>query len=133
MTESAALHEADLGKDAVVEPDGRGTLQIADKVVERIAAHTAALVDGVVEIGSGLDKLVGRRLPKASGDVHGDRVRVSVDIAVQWPFDVADVAREVRREVAAAIAGLAGMRVLGVDVSVSRIERQVVARQGRVQ
>lgn len=116
----------------MTEPGARGTLQIADKVVERISTHTAFLVDGVVEVGSGLDTLVGRRLPRASSDVHGDRVRVSVDIAVQWPYDVAAVAREVRRDVSAAVSQLAGMRVLGVDVSVSRIERQTVTARRRV-
>lgn len=133
MTESGTLDETDTATRVDSEPGARGTLQIADKVVERIAAHTASLVDGVVEVGSGLDKFVGRRLPKASGDVHGDRVRVSVDIAVRWPLDVADVARVVRRDVSVAVSQLAGMQVLGVDVSVSRIEGQRVAPRRRVQ
>ena len=133
VTEPAA--GSTTGTDAGVgTPAGeRGSLQIADNAVARIAGHTAALVDGVVPTGSGLDKLVGRRLPKASSDVHGNRVRVSVDIAVEWPRSVAEVARTVRSDVHQALSHLAGMRVLGVDVSVSRIERKSTTSTRRVQ
>lgn len=127
MTETAAPSRT--GTDA----GERGSLHVADKAVERIAAHTASLVDGVVQTRSGLDKLVGRSLPKASSDVHGDRVRISVDIAVLWPLSVADVARAVRRDVQAAVSYLTNMRVLGVDVSVSHIERRAAGPTRRVQ
>lgn len=117
----------------VEEPGARGGLSIEDNVVERIATHTASLVDGVVQTGSGLGKLVGRRLPKASSDVHGNRVRITLDIAVRWPSSAADVARAVRHDVSEAVGRLAGMQVLGVDVSVSRIERAARSTVRRVQ
>lgn len=129
----AVTSSPDAGTQVGSDPGERGSLQVADKAVDRIAAHTAALVDGVVAIRSGLDKLVGRRLPKVSSDVHGDRVRISVEIAVAWPMSVADVARTVRHDVHAAVSHLAAMRVLGVDVSVSQIERRTVAPTRRVQ
>ncbi|MDQ3627981.1 MAG: Asp23/Gls24 family envelope stress response protein [Actinomycetota bacterium] len=133
MTDTADTRTPDAGATAGTDAGERGSLQVAAKAIERIATHTAALVDGVLSTESGLDKLVGRGLPKASSDVHGDRVRINVDIAVQWPRSVADVARAVRRDVHAAVSHLAGMRVLGVDVSVAHIERQAVAPRRRVQ
>jgi len=133
VNETAAPSRTDVGTGAGTDAGERGSLQVADKAVEHIAAHTASLVDGVVQTRSGLDKLVGRSLPKASSDVHGDRVRISVEIAVQWPLSVADVARAVRRDVHAAVSHLTDMRVLGVDVSVSQIERRTVAPTRRVQ
>ncbi len=133
MTEVTATSRPDARPNVGPDPGERGSLWVADKAVERIATHTAALVDGVVQTRSGLDKLVGRRLPKASSDVHGDRVRISVDIAVQWPLSVADVARAVRDDVHAAVSHLAAMRVLGVDVSVLQVERRTAAPTRRVQ
>lgn len=115
------------------DPGSRGSLQVADRVIDRIATHSATGVAGVVVTGGTLGKLVGRRLPKAASEIHGDRVRVSVDIAVAWPLDVADVAATVRRDVARAVTDLAGMRVLGVDVSVAALEHPTSAPRRRVQ
>lgn len=114
------------------DPGCRGGLDIADKVIDKIAARTASTVSGVVRTGSGLDRLVGRALPHASSAVIGDRVRISVDIAVGWPLDLAEVSRTVRDAVHRDVTDLAGMHVLGVDVSVSRVEHQHATTQRRV-
>lgn len=117
---------------AADDPGGRGSLDIADKVVDKIAKRTASTVDGVVRTGSGLGQLVGRSLPSASCTVTGDRVRISLDIAVAWPLDLAEVSGSVRDAVGRDVTALAGMHVLGVDVSVSRVEHPSATSQGRV-
>lgn len=100
----------------------RGGLTIAGKVVDRIAVHRSSRVTGVVESGSTLDGLVGRRLPRASSEVLGNTARVSVSVAVAWPLDLAEVAATVRDEVGRTVTELTGMRAVTVDVVVAGVE-----------
>jgi uncharacterized alkaline shock family protein YloU len=104
------------------DPGTRGKLTIADRVVDKIAGRAALDVDGVVVSGSGLDKVVGRRLPKVTTRTRGAQTRVGVDIAVEWPRSAAEVAAQVRSAVSEAVTGYAGLKVLAVDVSVVRLE-----------
>ena len=115
------------------DPGRRGSLSIADKVIDKLAEQATVAVDGVVPTGSGLEKFVGRQLPKVSSSVRGDQARVNVDIAVRWPMPLADVAADVRSAVAGVVTSLAGLDVTAVDVSVSRIEQTVATPMRRVQ
>ena len=60
------------------EPGQRGSITIADGVVEHNARLVANEVNGVATVGSGLDKVVGRQYPKAAADVAGSRARLNV-------------------------------------------------------
>ncbi|MEP6526849.1 MAG: Asp23/Gls24 family envelope stress response protein [Nocardioidaceae bacterium] len=112
MTESTAL-----------DPGQRGNLTIADRAINKLASHAASSVVGVVESGSTLDKLVGRRLPRTASDVRGQLTRVGVEIAVEWPLPLSEVAKNVQSAVAQAVSSLSGLTVVAVDVSVSRVEK----------
>lgn len=115
------------------DPSTRGDLVIADRVVDKIARRAALGVTGVVHSGSGLDKMVGRQLPKVSANTRGDQTRVGVDIAVAWPRSAADVASHVRAAVSDAVSEYAGLKVVAVDVAVTRIDPARSATRARVQ
>lgn len=106
-----------------VDPAQRGTLSIADRVIDKMAAEAASSVDGIVRTGSTLEKFVGRKLPKASSTVRGDQARVRVDVAVLWPMPLAQVAADVRSSVSDTVTRLAGLNVSAVDVTVDRVEQ----------
>lgn len=99
----------------------RGRLVIADRVVERIAAKAAVDVPGVVPVGSGLAGLVGARLPKADARIGGQRVRVKVQIAAQWPTPLPTLTRQVRDAVTGQITRLVGYTVDSVDVEAADV------------
>lgn len=105
-----------------VEPVDRGTLTVADRVIDKLAAHAATFVEGVVPAGSTLDRLAGRQLPRATSQVRGRQARVGVQIAVAWPQPLADTAGEVRTTVTQELTRLSGPTVVAVDVTVDRVE-----------
>lgn len=97
----------------------RGSLRIADKVVERIARQSALENGRVVAVGGRLEQVVGNRYPRVSANVAGDRVRVDLEIAITWPAPADDVSREVRTAVSERVGELTGMQVDAVDVRVA--------------
>jgi len=118
----ATTPSPDLSTDPSSGTDERGRLDIAGRAIERIATHAAGRVVGVTSSGSGLDRIVGRRLPRASSTVAGDTVRLSLDLALSWPGSAGTVARQVRTEVAQQVGQLTGLSVAAVDVTIARFE-----------
>ncbi len=116
-----------------VDAGQRGSLTVADRVIDKLAEQAATQVPGVVSSGSSLDMLVGRRLPRVSSDVRGGQTRVDVEIAVQWPMALGDVATSVRSAVTDAVTAYAGLTVVAVDVTVARVEQTVGADTRRVE
>lgn len=108
----------------------RGSLTIADTVVEKIAVIASGGVDGVAEVGSRMERRVGRGFPRAQARVAGDRVRISVEIAVIWPAVLATVAKEVRDRVTTQVGSSVGYQVDAVDVTAGRVVA-AVAREVR--
>lgn len=70
---------------------------------------------------TGLDRVTGRDLPRVQVHVRGDRVRAELDIAVDWPRPLAEVAAAVRGRVRDRLDALSGLRVDAVDVRVPTI------------
>ena len=104
------------------DPAGeRGSLELAPRVVTRIAELSALQVAHVVRSSEGLERLVGRALPRASASLDRDRVRLEVDVAVQCPCPVEEVAAQVRRHVGAETARLTGLLVRSTEVTVHAI------------
>ncbi len=134
MTDSAAT-TAPLGDDpgqaahgpagasghALAEPGDRGRLEIAEKVVERVAAFAAGEVRGVRRVGSGIEGVVGRRYPKAKAEVAGRHAKVRLDIAVAWPSPLGQTASAVRDRVREQLESLVGFTVDAVDVTVASV------------
>ncbi len=116
-----------------IEPADRGTLTVTDRVLDKLAAHAATFVDGVVPAGSPLDKLAGRQLPRASSQVRGRQARVDLQIAVAWPKPLAQTADQVRVTVTRELTRLSGLHVVAVDVRVARVEHQAASSGRRVE
>ncbi|MEO3938954.1 Asp23/Gls24 family envelope stress response protein [Dermatophilaceae bacterium Soc4.6] len=108
-------------RSALAEPSERGRTVIARAVVEHIAVRAAADVEGVEPAGAGLEKVLGRRYPKANADVAGGRAGLRLDIAVAWPHPLADVCGQVRDTVMARVGELTGLRVDTVDVTAANV------------
>lgn len=103
------------------EPGQRGSLEVRDRVVERLAQRAALDTPGVTPRGAKLAGLSGRELPRVQVQVKGGRVRAAVELAVAWPTPCTTVAAAVRSEVTTVLRDLAGLGVDAVDVTVSTV------------
>jgi len=103
------------------QPAERGRLDIAERVVERVAGIAACEVSGVHPVGSGLEGVVGRQYPKVKAEMAGGHARINLDIAVTWPMPLAATAAEVRRHVGDRLTSLLGLTIDAVDVTVATV------------
>jgi uncharacterized alkaline shock family protein YloU len=115
------------------DPAERGRLDVADRVVERVAGIAACEVSGVRSVGSGLEGVVGRQYPKVRAQVAGGHARVQLDIAVDWPVPLASTAAQVRDHVRDRLTTLVGLAVDAVDVTVATIAPAAASEHRRVQ
>lgn len=99
-------------------PEERGSLIVAPRVVERIAAIAASEVPGVVPSESVIAQLTSRSLPRADVRLAGRRARIEVSVAAAWPVPLGAVAAAVRDRVTEQVSGLASLTVDGVSVEV---------------
>ena len=105
----------------MAEPGDRGSLTIKDKVATRIVELAALDAPHVVRHSKGLASLTGRDLPRAVVDMTPAHPRVDVDIAVEWPSEVAAVARDVRGRVSSELDRLIGRQPSRVNVRVQEV------------
>ncbi|WP_432513212.1 hypothetical protein [Kineococcus sp. SYSU DK001] len=139
--------------ETTADPGDRGRLVVADRVVVRVAAAAAATVPGSVRtrdadaartgadrsvgarvgarVGTAVDSVLNRSYPVAECTRAGNRVRVGVQVAAQWPTPAADLAARVRTEVVDQLSRLAGVVVDSCDVTVADYVRSR-PRGGRV-
>lgn len=117
----------------LAKPNERGRTVIENAVLEHIASHAALEVPGVAATGSDLEKLIGRRLPKADAHIAGSRARVLVEVAIAWPHSLATVAAAVREHVTERLVELTGLDVDAVDVEVARVIHTTEPERRRVQ
>ncbi|GHD35125.1 hypothetical protein GCM10010313_82220 [Streptomyces violarus] len=119
---SAGAGELDRPLSAV--PAGeRGATRIADRVVAKIASQAAREAVGTPPRDAGR--------PSASVVVHHEVAHVRVHVELDYPCDVGDRCRQVRRQVVERVATLAGMEVPEVVVQVERLH--LVAGPGAAQ
>ncbi|MEV5433011.1 Asp23/Gls24 family envelope stress response protein [Streptomyces sp. NPDC052701] len=115
------------------DPGARGRTTIADGVVEKIAALAARDVDGVHAMGSGLSRTFGAvrdRVPGGAKSVtRGVKAEVGevqaaldLEIVVEYGVPIADVAREVRENVIAAVERMTGLEVVEVNIAVGDVK-----------
>ena len=100
--------------------------------MERIATFAAGEVPGVQHTGSYLDSVIGHQYPSADAQVAGDRVKVSIDLAVVWPSPLAATAKSVRDRVRHQLHDLAGLNVDRVDVTVAKVTQHEPQPERRV-
>jgi uncharacterized alkaline shock family protein YloU len=132
-TETPAARRSPLAKRSGGDPGSRGRTTIADGVVEKIAGLAARDVDGVHAMGSGLSRTFGAvrdRVPGGTKSVaRGVKAEVGevqaaldLEIVVEYGVSIADVAREVRENVIAAVERMTGLEVVEVNIAVSDVK-----------
>jgi uncharacterized alkaline shock family protein YloU len=105
------------------EGGDRGGLIIADKVVEKVAAHA---ISGVAHATGAPRRVLGVSVGNVSddtrarvnADVDGDVASVTVDLAVEWPTPVRGVVEDVRRRIRDDVYRITGVTVQQVDIEV---------------
>ncbi|MEV6958317.1 Asp23/Gls24 family envelope stress response protein [Streptomyces sp. NPDC051207] len=115
------------------DPASRGRTTIADGVVEKIAGLAARDVVGVHAMGSGISRTFGAvrdRVPGGAKSVtRGVKAEVGevqtaldLEIVVDYGVAIADVARDVRENVVAAVERMTGLEVVEVNIAVSDVK-----------
>jgi uncharacterized alkaline shock family protein YloU len=95
-------------------PGARGRLEITPKAIEKIAERATLDIASVTRRGT----TFGRGLPKASSNTVGERVRVTLQLAVLWGRPLPEIAADARDHVATTVANLTGLTVDLVDVEI---------------
>lgn len=115
-----APHEIDPSA-AESDPGERGSLVIRDRALNRIATTAALAVPGVVAHGQSLTSVGVRELPRALAMHRDGELTVLVQIAVDWPCVLTEVARAVQLTVADHLTRLTGITVARADVAITRV------------
>jgi uncharacterized alkaline shock family protein YloU len=107
----------------------RGSLTIADTVVEKVAAGAAAEIDGVGGaarrvLGVPTAREDGDHRPKASARVAGQTAALDLRVTVTYPASVRATTEAVRAHVRERVEAL-------TDLSVTRVEITVAALTSR--
>ena len=105
---------------ALAQPEERGSLTIADKVVEKVASIAAREIEHVTDTRAGWTQM-NRSLPKASAKIAGGRARIGVEVAASWPASLPAVTAQVRDHVNNQVTQLTGVTVVAVDVTIADV------------
>lgn len=112
----------------------KGRIDIADDVVEKVAAAAAYEVDGVADLGgnvaSALEMMrqrigIGRKKEeqsRVSADIEGGEAEIDVAITIKYGYAIVEVARRVQVNVAQQAHLMLGLKVMAVNVTVEDIE-----------
>ena len=104
-------------------PEDRGSLSIADRVVERVAGYAATQVDGAAAAPRRvLGISVGEARPDTEAAVRatvdGSVATVEATIAVSWPQSVRRVTDQLRARIREDVRRVTDVEVAHVDVDV---------------
>lgn len=117
------------------DPASRGRTTIADGVVEKIAGLAAREVGGVHAMGTGISRTFGAVRDRVPGggstksvtrgvkaEVGEVQTALDLDIVVEYGVSIADVARDVRENVIAAVERMTGLEVVEVNIAVGDVK-----------
>ena len=119
------------------DPADRGSLTVADRVVERVAGYAVTLVDGAsaaprrvlgVTVGEARDD----REASVDARVDGQVATVEATVSIGWPASVRAVAARLRQQVREDVERITGVQVAHVDVDVVSLTAPA-SRRRRVQ
>lgn len=116
------------GANARLKTD-KGTTQIADLVVVKLASIATKEMPGVYTLGKGLARAIAgirSRIPGSTTDTTkgisvevGERqAAVDIDIVVEYGFNLVEVTEAVRANVIERIEGMTGLEVVEVNITV---------------
>ncbi|MBW0102895.1 Asp23/Gls24 family envelope stress response protein [Pseudonocardia sp. KRD291] len=128
----AGRHRAD-DATATACAESRGTLEVADQVVEKIAATALGEID---ELGGAAPRMLGvpvgsghpDRSPRVEATVHGRVVDLDVRATVTYPAPIARTADRARAHVSARVGELTDLTVRGVDITVSALATEPASK-----
>lgn len=115
-----------LAPQALGPPETRGRTQIADRVLERIAARAVTEVD---QAGGAARRLLGVPLGRQGADtaarvtahVDGQLAMVTVRLSVTYPAPIRQVTRRVRDHITARVTQLTGLDLRQVDIDIAAL------------
>ncbi|WP_436739031.1 Asp23/Gls24 family envelope stress response protein [Streptomyces sp. BBFR102] len=110
----------------------KGRTTIADSVVATIAGIAARETPGVYAMGGGMKRALGAVRDKVSSggsdptrgvkvEVGEKQTAVDLDIVVEYGESIADVARQIRSNVARAIGRMTALEVVEVNITVDDV------------
>jgi uncharacterized alkaline shock family protein YloU len=110
----------------------KGSITVADEVVEKVAALAALEVSGVADMGGDLVRAfesvrerigIGQRRVNqgVNATIVGQEVAIDLTIVVEYGHVVMEVATEVRSNVARSVTRMLGMDVTEVNVTVDDV------------
>lgn len=116
------------------DPAERGTLTIADRVVEKVAGHAVTLVaDAAAAPRRVLGVAVGEReegdRANVAASIVGHTATVEATIAVAWPCSVRSVVADTRRRIREDVRRITDVQVDYIDVDV--VSMRLPERSGR--
>lgn len=124
MTAQATVERA--AGEALPPPEQRGTLEIAQGVVRKVAEHAANQTPGALKATR---KIAGVGLGERGASVRvsgsGNDVDLAVDIALRYPCPVREIVADLREQVSTEVMRITGYRVCAVDVTVSALLPEV--------
>nr|WP_274615973.1 Asp23/Gls24 family envelope stress response protein [Nesterenkonia sp. YGD6] len=118
------------------EDGGRGSTTIVDNVVEKIIGIATVAVPGVWAVGGGVERAIGSMrdvvgqhnlTQGVSVEVGQTQVAADLNLVVEYPYPLQEVAENVRNAVYGVIQELIGMEVTEVNVVISDIHLPEVA------
>ncbi|PKV90408.1 putative alkaline shock family protein YloU [Amycolatopsis echigonensis] len=116
-----------------VEPtDTAGRTTISSLVVQKIAALSTREVAGVHALGGGVSRAIGAirdRIPGSGAtstagvavEVGEKQAAIDLDVVVEYGARIAEVARDVRRNVITSVEQITGLEVIEVNIAVNDI------------
>lgn len=121
----------------LADPAERGTLTIADRVVERVAGYAVSQVEGASAaprrvLGVSVGDARPDQAAAVDAQVDGGTATVEATIAIAWPASVRTVAAQLRRAVREDVERMTGVQVAHVDIDVVSMNVPA-ARPRRVQ
>ena len=118
----------------------KGRIDVADEVVEKVAALAAIEVDGVADLGGDIERAIESvreriGIGNRRGDqgvkakITGREVAVDVTIMIEYGHVVMDVARAVKNNVANQTNRMLGLSVVEVNVTVDDVKMPEAPRR----
>ena len=122
----------------LADPEERGGLVIAEKVVERVAGYAATRVDGASAaprrvLGVNVGEARTESEASVTARVDGSTATVDAVISVAWPASVRTVAAQLRQRVRDDVAAVTGVQVAHIDVDVVDLSAPAARPRRRVQ
>jgi uncharacterized alkaline shock family protein YloU len=137
LASTAAASSASVGQANGAGPrfpaEVKGRIDVADEVVEKVAALAAVEVEGVADLGGDIERAIESVRERIGighkrGDqgvkarISGREVAVDVTIMIEYGYVVMDVARAVKNNVAHQTNRMLGLNVVEVNVTVDDVK-----------